>query len=56
MPIVNFHRAKLRLYQLISGNNKPKPKWGLAKGKFEVPDNIDAQNAEIEALFNNNKI
>ena len=25
---------------------------GVAKGKFVVPDDIDAHNAEIEALFN----
>jgi hypothetical protein len=31
---------------------KSKPKWGLAKGKYVVPDNIDELNPEIEALFN----
>lgn len=24
---------------------------GIAKGKFEVPDNIDADNAEVARLF-----
>lgn len=31
---------------------KQKPIWGLAKGLYTVPDNIDALNAEIESLFN----
>jgi hypothetical protein len=31
---------------------KPKPIWGLSKGDFKVPDDIDGLNAEIEALFN----
>jgi prevent-host-death family protein len=30
---------------------KPKLKWGLDKGKFVVPDDIDALNPEIEKLF-----
>jgi hypothetical protein len=30
---------------------KPKPIWGLSKGKFVVPDDIDALNPEVEALF-----
>ncbi len=31
--------------------DKSKIKYGLLKGKFRVPDNFDAQNPEIEALF-----
>jgi hypothetical protein len=31
--------------------SKPKPNWGLAKGKFQIPGDIDALNPEIEALF-----
>jgi prevent-host-death family protein len=30
---------------------KGKIKYGLLKGKFTVPDNFDAPNPEIEALF-----
>jgi prevent-host-death family protein len=41
--------------RLVPINKKPKIKWGLAKGKFVVPDNIDALNPEIEALFNGSK-
>ena len=26
-------------------------RWGLAKGKYVIPDNIDALNPEIEKLF-----
>ncbi len=41
-----------RLVPLVK---KPKIKWGLAKGKFAVPDTIDALNPEIEALFRGSK-
>jgi prevent-host-death family protein len=37
--------------RLVPLLDRPKPKWGLAKGKFVVPDNIDALNPEIEAMF-----
>jgi hypothetical protein len=30
---------------------KGKIKYGLLKGKFTVPDNFDAPNPDIEALF-----
>lgn len=34
------------------GNGRRKPiRFGLAKGKFVVPDNIDELNPEIEKLF-----
>jgi len=29
----------------------PAQRLGLAKGKFTVPDDIDAHNAEVAALF-----
>jgi prevent-host-death family protein len=38
-----------RLVPLVK---KPKIKWGLAKGKYIIPDDIDFLNPEIEALFN----
>jgi prevent-host-death family protein len=38
--------------RLVPISKKPKIKWGLAKGKFVVPDSIDDLNPEIEALFN----
>jgi antitoxin (DNA-binding transcriptional repressor) of toxin-antitoxin stability system len=39
--------------RLTSINALPKQKvrFGLAKGKFVVPDDIDALNPEIEKLF-----
>ncbi len=42
-----------RLVPLVK---KPKVKWGLAKGKFAVPDTIDALNPEIETLFRGGKV
>jgi hypothetical protein len=35
----------------IMSRKKPKPIWGLSKGQFVVPDDIDALNPEIGALF-----
>ncbi len=37
--------------RLVPITQKPKLKWGLAKGKFAVPESIDALNPEIEKLF-----
>jgi len=37
--------------RLVPLETKPKPIWGLAKGKFVVPDDIDALNPEIEKMF-----
>jgi len=37
--------------RLVPLAEKPKIKWGLAKGKFVVPDNIDELNPEIERMF-----
>ena len=41
-----------RLVPLVK---KPTIKWGLAKGKFAVPDSIDALNPEIESMFSGQK-
>jgi antitoxin (DNA-binding transcriptional repressor) of toxin-antitoxin stability system len=41
--------------RLVPIGKKPKIKWGLAKGKFSVPENIDALNPEISELFAGNK-
>ncbi len=41
--------------RLVPLAQKSQIKWGLAKGKFTVPANIDALNPEIEALFQSNK-
>lgn len=38
-----------RLVPLEAG--KRKLRWGLAKGKWVIPDDIDALNPEIETLF-----
>lgn len=35
----------------LEAPRKQKVKFGLAKGKFTVPDNIDALNPEIERMF-----
>jgi prevent-host-death family protein len=37
--------------RLVPLDKKPKIKWGLAKGKYIIPDDIDFLNPEIEALF-----
>lgn len=37
--------------RLVPITKKPVAKWGLAKGKFTVPETIDALNPEIETLF-----
>lgn len=37
--------------RLVPIGKKPILKWGLAKGKFVVPETIDSLNPEIEALF-----
>jgi antitoxin (DNA-binding transcriptional repressor) of toxin-antitoxin stability system len=41
-----------RLVPLVKN---PKVKWGLEKGKYVIPDDIDTLNPEIEALFNGSK-
>lgn len=37
--------------RLVPLEKKPKPIWGLSKGKFVVPDDIDELNPEIEKMF-----
>ena len=37
--------------RLVPIGKKPDIKWGLAKGKFKVPADIDGLNPEIAALF-----
>lgn len=37
--------------RLVPIKPKPKLRWGLAKGKWVIPDDIDALNPEIEKLF-----
>ncbi|MGL5840181.1 MAG: type II toxin-antitoxin system Phd/YefM family antitoxin [Sphingorhabdus sp.] len=37
--------------RLVPLAKKPKIKWGLAEGKFMVPNSIDTLNSEIEKLF-----
>lgn len=37
--------------RLVPLADKPKPIWGLEKGKFVVPDDIDELNPEIERMF-----
>ena len=37
--------------RLVPIEPKPKIKWGLLKGKVQVPDDIDELNPEIEMLF-----
>ncbi len=42
-------RPAARLVPLHEGTGRPR--IGVAKGLFEVPDDIDAHNAEVAALF-----
>lgn len=37
--------------RLVPIKAKQKPRWGLLKGRVQVPDNIDAENAAIAQLF-----
>jgi prevent-host-death family protein len=37
--------------RLVPIEKRQKIKWGLAKGKYVIPDDIDALNPEIENLF-----
>lgn len=37
--------------RLVPLEKKPKPIWGLEKGKYVLPDNIDELNPEIEKMF-----
>lgn len=37
--------------RLVPIETKPKPRWGLLKGKIKVPDSIDALSDELESLF-----
>lgn len=37
--------------RLVPIGKKPQIKWGLEKGKYIIPDDIDVLNPEIEALF-----
>ena len=50
-PEVVIARNGVPAARLVPLAKKPKPIWGLAKGKFVVPDDIDALNPEIEKLF-----
>jgi len=42
-------KPQARITSLVPA--KCKIKYGLLKGKFTVPDNFDAPNPDIEALF-----
>ena len=42
--------------RLVPLTSRPKLKWGLAKGKWVIPDDIDALNPEIEKLFYDGEI
>lgn len=37
--------------RLVPIEEKPKIRWGLLKGKFASPEDIDELNPEIEKLF-----
>jgi len=38
--------------RLVPIEQKPKPRWGLLKGKITVPDDIDRYEEDIARLFN----
>jgi prevent-host-death family protein len=42
--------------RLVPISKKPDIKWGLAEGKFTVPETIDSLNPDIEALFSGSPI
>ena len=50
-PEVVIARNGVPAARLVPLAKKPKPIWGLAKGKYVIPDDIDALNPEIEKLF-----
>lgn len=37
--------------RLVPLQEQQRPRLGVAKGQFEVPDDIDAHNDEVAALF-----
>jgi prevent-host-death family protein len=45
-------KPQARITSLVPA--KGKIKYGLLKGKFKVPDDFDAPNPDIEALFYGN--
>ena len=47
--IARHGRPVARLTQLAT--KKPGKKIGVAKGRFEVPDSIDEDNAKVARLF-----
>ena len=50
-PEVVIARNGVPAARLVPLAKKPKPIWGLAKGKYVIPDDIDALNPEIEKMF-----
>ena len=50
-PEVVIARNGVPAARLVPLAKKPKPIWGLAKGKYVIPDDIDTLNPEIEKLF-----
>ncbi|MEQ1494399.1 MAG: type II toxin-antitoxin system prevent-host-death family antitoxin [Novosphingobium sp.] len=40
--------------RLVPVAANPKPRWGLLKGKIQVPDDIDGNAAEVARLFEGN--
>lgn len=50
--VIIIARNRKPVAQLVPIAAKPAIKLGLAKGKFTVPDNIDVDNQDIAALFN----
>lgn len=37
--------------RIVAIRSRQKLRWGLAKGKWVIPDDFDALNSEIEKLF-----
>ena len=37
--------------KLVPVGARPRPRIGVAKGKFEIPDSIDEHNDEVAHLF-----
>ena len=51
-PEVIIGRNGKPAVRLVRLSEKPKIRWGMAKGKYVIPDTIDTLNPEIERLFN----
>jgi prevent-host-death family protein len=50
-PEIVISRNGVPAARLVPMPARKRLRWGLAKGKWKAPDDIDALNPEIEKLF-----